>query len=641
MKQQTRNIIVVTGVYVLLIALYGYFSYQNTRLELLTSVDQRLLTAVNATHLILGKNFHDQLSERNSISAERDYELGLMLNEFKREIGVAYVYSLKKFTDEIRFVVSSATDEEIANHTYENTYFTEYPDMDPALVRAFENNTTQFAEYTDRWGEFRSVFVPYDNAQGERYVIGADVSIDMVKAVMVRSLALTFMLSCFIAVLLIPLVLLFLRSSEREWQARYAALFCDHLTGLPNRNQLIKDLESSQKPHLALIDINKFRDISNTYGPSVGDEVLKQFACCLNTFQHANLTSYQAYRINGDVFATMVDEEISDAEVNEKTQELIEHLTSHEYVIDNQEKVRLGVTVGGVHQKEDALMLANMALDEANRRNVKTFVYNGDKQFLPKIYKKNLRLKAQLEKALDEDRLVPFYQPIVDPESLKPVKYECLARIIDAEGNVELTPDVFLPVARRVRMYPEITRIILTKAIAAAKKYRSIISINISISDILNYPTATFIIDTLKKTGIAELIQFEILETEAITDRRKVMDFVKRVKKTGAQIGVDDFGRSYSNFDRVVFLPVDFIKIDQSIIAYIEHNKQAQKITKHIVAMAHKNNIQVVAEYCHNEATTMMASKLGVDQLQGFYLGKPASETQVFSSHNTLRQAVR
>ncbi|WP_395374038.1 EAL domain-containing protein [Marinicella sp. W31] len=639
MKQQTRNIIVVTCVYVLLIVLYSYFTYQNTRSELLDSVDQRLLTAAHATHIILGKNFHDELSGPTSISAERDFELAVTLNQFKQEIGVAYVYSLKKFGEKIRFVVSSATDEELANNAYEASYYTTYQDMDPALQRVFDKGEPEFAEYSDRWGEFRSVFVPFDNTQGERYVIGADVSIDIVKAVMVRSMAFTFMLSCFIGVLLIPLVLIFLRSSEREWQARYASLFCDHLTGLPNRNQLIKDLDAAKRPHLALIDISKFRDISNTHGPSIGDEVLKQFACCLNSFVYPKLSDYKAYRINGDVFATMVDQKISDQEVNDGTLGLIEHLTNRDYLIDNQETVRLGVTVGGVHQKEDALMLANMALDEAKRRNIQTFVYNGDKQFLPKIYKKNLRLKALLEQALQEDRLVPFFQPIVDPNSLKPVKYECLARIVNHMGEVELTPDVFLPVARRVRIYPEITRIIVTKAIAVAKKYRTMISVNISISDILNYPTALFIIETLKKSGVAELIQFEILETEAITDRRKVLDFVKKVKKTGAQIGVDDFGRSYSNFDRVVFLPVDFIKIDQSIIAYIEHNKQAQKITKHIVAMAHKHKIQVVAEYCHNEATTMMAANLGVDQLQGFYLGKPAPEIQVFTMDVKLKQA--
>ena len=641
MRRQARNIILVTCIYVFLIALYGYFTYQNTRAELMASLDQRLMTAVQATHHILGEDFHDTLTDAYSIDQPRDYQLSYELNQFAQEIGVAYVYTLKKFGDEIRFVMSSATDEQLAAKPYEMVYFTEYPEMDPALKEVFENGGTQFAEYEDRWGEFRSVFVAFENANNERYVIAADVSMSLVKAVMIRSLAYTFMLSCFIGFLLIPLVLIFLRSSEREWNARYQALFEDALTGLPNRNQLVQDLENSEYTHLAMYDINKFRDITNTYGPPVGDEILKQFACRLNHFNYPELENYRAYRVNGDVFATLVDQNVKDQVINDGTLKLIEHLTDHDYIVDNQEHVRLGITVGGVHQNEDALMLATMALDEANRRNMQTFVYNGDKQFLPRIYRKNLELKKQLETALAEDRLEPFFQPIVDPHSFKPIKFECLARIVDAEGQVQLTPDVFLPVARRVRLYPEITQRIVTKALAAAQNNGVVISINLSISDILNWPTAQFILDALKHSPATHLVQFEILETEAITDRRKVLDFVKKIKKLGAHIGVDDFGRSYSNFDRVVFLPVDFIKIDQSIIAYIEHNKDAQKITKHIVAMAHKHRIEVTAEYCHNEATTSMAAKLGVDHLQGFYLGKPGPDIQSFMLDNGYQKAAR
>jgi len=641
MRQQTRNIIVVTCIYVLIIALYGYFTYQNTRSELVASVDQRLLTAVHATHHILGEGFHDDLTEPDSIGQQRDYELSEELDHFAQDIGVTYVYSLKQFGDEIRFVMSSASEEELAKEPYEMVYYSEYPEMDPALQAVFANGGTQYAEYEDRWGAFRSAFVAFDDANNQRYVIAADVSLSVVKAVMIRSLAYSLMLSSFIGFLLIPLVLFFLRSSRREWQARYEAFFCDALTGLPNRNQLIKDLEDAERAHLALYDINKFRDITNTYGPPVGDEILKQFACRLNNFIPSGIDGYKTYRLNGDVFATFTDQHVHNEKINEATMDLIHHLTDHDYIVDNQEHVRLGVTVGGVHQHEDALMLATMALDEANRRNIQTFVYNGDKQFLPRIYRKNLELRKKLESALAEDRLVPFFQPIVEPHTFKPLKFECLARIVDDQGKVILTPDVFLPVARRVRLYPEITQRILTKALVVARQHNVVISINLSISDILNRPTALFILEVLKHSPVTHLIQFEILETEAITDRRKVLDFVKQVKKLGAHIGVDDFGRSYSNFDRVVFLPVDFIKIDQSIIAYIEHNKEAQKITKHIVSMAHKYKIEVTAEYCHNEATTEMACKLGVDHLQGFYIGKPGPDVQAFMTDTNIKQAAQ
>ncbi len=623
MQKHGKNILIIIGLYIVAIALFCFFHYKNVRNHLVDGIDKKLLTTIYSTRAIIGADFHDQVVDLNSINPQQDYELGIKLYNYVKDINIEYVYSLKRFDDETLFVISSASEDELTSGEYQPVYMTKYPEMDGAIEIALQSQTIQTAEYSDRWGTFRSMFVPFKTQAGEVYIMAADVSIEEVNSATFKSVARAFFVAFMLGLFLIPLMVLLIKSMHREWNTLYQAMFYDDLTGLPNRNQLMKDLSESKDTHLALIDIKGFNDVTNSYGPALGDHVLKQFACRLNDFHHPKLENFQAYRVAGDLFATLVNQSLLEKEVNARSDMLIKHLTHHDYQISNVDYIRLAITIGGVNQSEDAFMLANMALQEAKKRDVEFFVYDNRSSSLPEIYKQNSLLKQRLQLALDEDRLVPFFQPIIASKNNKIVKYECLARIIDERGEVEITPDVFLPVARQTRLYAEITHRMVTKSIEAVKKGDFIVSINLSISDIMNGATRYYLLNAVKESAAADRIQFEILETEAIQDKKKVLEFIKKLQKLGAKVGIDDLGRSYSNFDRLTFLPVDFIKIDGSIITSIGNDKDAQTVTKNIVDLAHRQNIKVTAEYCFNEATTKMAVELGVDYLQGFYLGKP------------------
>lgn len=640
MKSHTHKIVFFALVYVVLILLFSYFDYTNTRSELMKTIDERLKMAVYSTRMLLGENFHDNLTGADSIDISQDRDIAQKLHQYARQVGLAYVYSLKEFNGEIRFVVSSATDDEVINNNYQRNYYASYDEMDSKVVDVFREKQAQFVQYTDRWGDFRSLFMPFQTKHQQTYVIGADISLSQVHAVIKRSVAYTIMMGCFIGLLLVPLLLSFLRSVNREWSARYRALFIDSLTGLSNRSQLIFDLESAQHPHLAFIDINKFRDISNTYGPAIGDSILKQFACRLDSFEHNILKSHNVYRVNGDVFAILEDQEVAHEHIQKATQQLIKYLVNHSYWVDSRTQLQLNVTIGGVHEKEDAMILADMALDEAKHRQLNAFVFAGGMKSLPQVYQKNLRIKTQLLLALKEGRLVPFFQPIVKASNFKVVKYECLARIIGHDNAVQVPPDVFLPVAKRARIYPQITRTMIKKSFAMAKSTQKLMSINLNVSDMLSQSTAHFILKSLRHFHVGQWIQFEILETEAISNQKRLIKFIKNVQKMGVKVGVDDFGRSYSNFDRIIALPIDFVKLDRSIIEFIVDDKAAQKLIRNIVKMAHKNGIEVTAEYCHNQAVTDMAVSLGVDYLQGFYLGKPAMTIDIDQGLPIVNQAV-
>ena len=160
MRIKLQYWLLITLFYLAAISGFSWLQYQAKHTELMAEIDQKLLTAAHATRAILGPNFHDQLTSPDDISRAKDYQWGVKLYQFAQSIGVAYVYSFKQFDDEIRFVVSGATEEELRLNTYEPAYHSTYPEMPDAVVKAMSTGQLQTAEYHDRWGRFRSIFLP-------------------------------------------------------------------------------------------------------------------------------------------------------------------------------------------------------------------------------------------------------------------------------------------------------------------------------------------------------------------------------------------------------------------------------------------------------------------------------------------------
>jgi EAL domain-containing protein (putative c-di-GMP-specific phosphodiesterase class I) len=132
-----------------------------------------------------------------------------------------------------------------------------------------------------------------------------------------------------------------------------------------------------------------------------------------------------------------------------------------------------------------------------------------------------------------------------------------------------------------------------------------------------------FIINQLKEFDVAQNIIFEILESESIDNFKEVIEFIENVKAMGAKIAIDDFGSGYSNFHYLLKLKPDFIKIDGSLIKNLDNDEKAQIIVETIVAFAKKLDIKTVGEFVHSDSIFKKTKEIGIDQSQGFYLGKP------------------
>ena len=167
------------------------------------------------------------------------------------------------------------------------------------------------------------------------------------------------------------------------------------------------------------------------------------------------------------------------------------------------------------------------------------------------------------------------------------------------------------------------TRIAIKNAFEAAKKTGKNFSVNLSYEDISNKSLTNFLFDILSESGVGDKITFEILESESIKDYSKLQGFISELKQFGCKVAADDFGAGYSNFEHLIHLDLDYIKIDGSIVKNILTNDSSKIIAQTIVEFAKKLNIKTVAEYVSSEEIYDAVKEIGVDYAQGYYVGKP------------------
>jgi len=401
-------------------------------------------------------------------------------------------------------------------------------------------------------------------------------------------------------------------------QTLYKQLHTDELTLLANRKSLLEDIKITQYPVLSVIDLDSFGTINDLYGEKVGNQVLFNMAELFNEF--SKFIGCKVYRIGGDVFALLKDEEFDIQKCVSNIEVLIQKVYNHSiYIKEYEITIRIAVTIGISREKVDTLEKANMALIRAKKDQKAYIIYSGEHN-LDKEYQNDMKWTKIIKKAIENKNIVAYYQPIIDKEQ-NILKYECLMRII--EDEVVHSPYLFLDIAKKVKLYPQLAKSIIKTAFIKAKESGLVININLSIQDIVNKDIVQMIENELQKNNIAHLIIFELLESESITDYEKVISFISIVKNLGCKIAIDDFGSGYSNFGYLLRLKPDYIKIDGSLVKNIHTDKNSYLITKTINDFAHSLGMKTVAEYVHCEEVFKLLGEIGVDEYQGFHFSEP------------------
>jgi len=393
----------------------------------------------------------------------------------------------------------------------------------------------------------------------------------------------------------------------------------DPLTGLGNRVSLINKLTKVDEGVLALINIDRFKEINDSYSHEVGDEVIKSFANRL--FDFFSDKNCILYRVQADIFAIYypyqdikVLKELVEVFMNEKGKEA--------YYVDKN-KFLVTYTCGLATNKENLLTFADIALNEAKNKKIRIAEYNSSMKSVEE-FKNNILWVEKLHKALSEDRIIAHYQPIYNYKTKKIEKYEALMRLV--EDDKIIYPNEYLNIAKKTRLYPELTYKMVEKVISKFSTINQEFSLNLCVEDLMNDELMSFIFDFAQQKKVFKKMVLEIVESEEIEDSEHITKLLKRFKDKGCQIAIDDFGSGYSNYDYLIKLQVDYIKIDGSIIKHILDDTKTQNLVKSIVSFAKKSDIKVIAEFVSSKEIDSLLKELNVDYAQGFYYGKPSKD---------------
>ena len=288
-------------------------------------------------------------------------------------------------------------------------------------------------------------------------------------------------------------------------------------------------------------------------------------------------------------------------------------------------KIKLNITFsyGAVYGNDNLLRKAASALKEAKENGKNRFVIFEENTNVDYSKRESFINYTNLIKtALDNNQIVPFFQGIYNNVTCHITKYEALARIV-LEDRI-ISPYEFLEPAKLSGLLPEITKVMIDKTLQAMTSNNYEFSINITDDDLSEDYLTGYLEEKLSFYKIdSSRIILEILEGISSNSKKNHINQLTLLKSKGFKIAIDDFGAEYSNFERILDLDIDYIKIDAKYIKDIDTNKRSYEITRAISFFAKNVNIPCIAEFVHNENVQKFIKKLGISYSQGYYFSQP------------------
>lgn len=407
----------------------------------------------------------------------------------------------------------------------------------------------------------------------------------------------------------------------------------DYLTGLYNRRkfeeflsyEIKRSLRHQDKFTILMIDLDNFKYVNDTYGHAAGDLVLKEVTDIFGSnLRNADILA----RLGGDEFAVILPQTAYEEgyAVVEKLRARLE-ATPISLMFD---QITLTASFGIAEYPEQGenieslLTGSDLAMYKAKRAGKNTIARadQTDQEIATEIQKKG----EFLRRAIDEDRVEPFVQPIYDVKSGELFGYEVLARI--REGDRYMAAGQFIEVAESLGLACKIDNIILTKGLKAREElglWNVRFFFNLATNSLFN----GYYVDLIEShysrhpKQLKEGITIEILEREAIHNVKALMEIIEEMKEIGITFALDDFGSGFSSFVYLKYFDTEYIKIDGEFIKNITVNDKDRIFVKHINEIAQEFGKKTIAEYVEDEETLELLRGIGVDFAQGYHYGQP------------------
>ena len=490
---------------------------------------------------------------------------------------------------------------------------------------------TMSIESQDAWENYRIGGVSYD----KRYHLWALVTDDMtemwyqIKKILLIY-AFIFILSFFIIYRLFKHIA---KSDKAKKDELLFQVLHDDLTKLPNRTYLYNNIDKwikklSHQFDVLLIDLDNFKNINDSFGHKVGDQILIDVADRLRSFFGENNL---VVRQGGDEFIILM--QCKDISNKEKIMEDVISLLSKPYTVRMME-FTIGASIGTARFIKDAqdldvlLSLVEIAMYEAKKKK------NSYCVFSPEMESKNILkvdMELELRNAVKNNELWMVYQPQITSDG-KIHGVEALVRWKNEKLGF-VPPDQFISVAEDTGLMPEIGAFIIQTALNEIQSLQEQLnssfqlSINISVRQLIEVNFLHKLIEWIEESTLEKTcVTLEVTESLFIEDIDFILDLLQEVKAHGIGLSLDDFGTGYSSLSMLRKLPINELKIDKSFVDEILNIDEDRAMVESIITMGKNLSMQTLAEGVETKEQADMLRDFGCDIFQGYYFAKPLTK---------------
>jgi diguanylate cyclase (GGDEF)-like protein len=418
------------------------------------------------------------------------------------------------------------------------------------------------------------------------------------------------------------------QTDRLEHQALY-----DALTDLPNRVLLERELDrtlsepSNPDTALLLLDLDRFKEINDTFGHRHGDLLLQQIGPRLRSALRERDT---IARLGGDEFGVILPE----ANEHEAQRLALALLSAFKapFTIEGY-PIEVGASIGIAASRNDGrdaatlLRVADVAMYVAKHGQLGLAVHRPEHD---RYSPERLTLVAELRQALENDALTLFYQPQVDCHTGQVLGAEALLRWEHPTRGM-IPPDQFVALAERTGLIRPLTRWVLDRALRQCRAWRDQgytirVSVNASMHDVHDAYLPEEVAQVLARWQLpADCLRVELTEGTLMTDATRALDVLERLRAMGVTIAVDDFGSGYSSLAYLSRLPVSELKIDRAFVSDIQAGGHNAAIVRSTIGLGHDLGLEVVAEGAENQASMDLLRRFGCDSVQGYWISRPLS----------------
>ena len=410
--------------------------------------------------------------------------------------------------------------------------------------------------------------------------------------------------------------------------------FHDPLTGLPNRallekraSQAIADADrETTSAALALIDLDRFKEVNDTLGHHCGDELLVQTGKRLAA---ALRTGDTVARLGGDEFAVVLPG-VDDAQAAAAVAKTLQDALSEPFMLEGlmlDIEASIGIALYPDHAGDPAELLrhADIAMYAAKQNHAGFALFDhAQDQHSPR----RLTLLGELRRAIEDRQLLLHYQPKVDAGSGDVLGVEALVRWQHPERGV-VPPGEFIPLAEHTGLIGPLTDYTLDVALRQCQQWRQdgielSVAVNVSVRRLLDLEFPAAVAALLERYEVpAHLLVLEITESTIMADPAHALQVLGRLNSMGVRLSIDDFGTGYSSMAYLKNLPVHELKIDRSFVSQITTSTSDTAIVRATVDLGRNLGLRVVAEGVEDAATWQELNALGCDAIQGYYVSRP------------------